>query len=89
MDSGNSEPLFNSDSCRCRFFPALERSSISSAAVAESLEAILDGTIPNGYRQMRFHSASLAVKDQSATLGDEVRPEIRSPAGIAAGSIAG
>jgi len=42
----------------------------------ESLEAVLDGAVPDGHRQMSFPSARLAVQDQRPPLGDEVQPEV-------------
>jgi len=42
----------------------------------KSLEAILDGAIANGHGEMSFTAALLAVEDQGAALGDEVRSQI-------------
>jgi hypothetical protein len=43
---------------------------------AKGLEAILDGAIANGHGEMSFAAARLAVKDQGAALGNEVRSQI-------------
>jgi len=48
----------------------------------ECLEAVLDGSVPDGYRQMRFPSASLTVQDQRPPLGDEVQPEVGADHGF-------
>src|SRR5712691_3383439 len=42
----------------------------------ERLEAVLDGSVPDGHRQMGLSSAGLAVQDQRPSLGDEVQPEV-------------
>jgi hypothetical protein len=38
----------------------------------KSLEAVLDGAVANGHRQMGLPSAGLSVQDQRPPLGDEV-----------------
>jgi len=48
---------------------------------AQGLEAILDGTIADGYCQMGFPAAGLAVKNQRAPLGDEFGPEVGTEQG--------
>ena len=48
----------------------------------KSLEAVLDGAIPDGHRQMSFPSAGLTVQDQRASLGDEVQPEVGADHGF-------
>jgi|ERR1700685_3683234 hypothetical protein len=48
---------------------------------AQGLEAILDGAIADGYRQMGFPAAGLAVRNQRAPLGDEFGPEVGTEQG--------
>ena len=48
----------------------------------ESLEAVLDGAIPDGHRQMGLPSASLTVQNQRPPLGDEVQPEVGADHGF-------
>src|SRR5262249_601038 len=54
---------------------------------AQCLKAILDGTIADGYRQMSFSSAGLAVKNQRTPLGNEVRPQIGTEQGLSQGAL--
>jgi hypothetical protein len=48
----------------------------------ERLEAVLDGAIPDSYRQMGLPAACFPVQDQRPSLGDEVRPEIGTEEGL-------
>ena len=48
----------------------------------ESLEAVLDGAVPDGHCQMGLPSASLTVQDQRPPLGDEVQPEVGADHGF-------
>ena len=41
----------------------------------ESIEAVLDRTVGDGDRQMRFPAARFAGQNQRAALGDEIRGE--------------
>src|SRR6266849_5482245 len=48
----------------------------------ERLEAVLDGAVPDGHRQMGLPSAGLTVQDQRPSLGDEVQPEVGADHGF-------
>src|SRR5690348_8305238 len=48
----------------------------------ESLEAVLDGAVPDGHRQMSLPSTGLTVQDQRPPLGDEVQPEVGADHGF-------
>ena len=48
----------------------------------ESLEAVLDGAIPDGHRQMSLPSAGLTVQNQRPPLGDEIQPEVGADHGF-------
>jgi hypothetical protein len=48
----------------------------------ERLEAVLDGSVPDGHRQMGLPSAGLAVQNQRPSLGDEVQPEVGADYGF-------
>src|SRR5580704_3412689 len=48
----------------------------------QSVEAVLDGAIPDGHRQMGLTAAGLTVKDQRPPLGNEVQPEVRTDQGL-------
>src|SRR6266852_2485500 len=48
----------------------------------ESLEAVLDGAVPDGHRQMGLPSAGLTVQNQRPSLGDEVQPEVGADHGF-------
>ena len=47
-----------------------------------SLEAVLDGAVPDGYCQMGLPSAGLPVQDQRPPLSDEVQPEVGADHGF-------
>src|SRR5215472_3191046 len=48
----------------------------------QCLEAVLDGSISDGYRQMSLAATSLAVQDQRASLSDEVEAEVGTDHGF-------
>src|SRR6266404_9022842 len=48
----------------------------------ERREAVLDGAVPDGHRQMGLPSAGLTVQDQRSSLGDEVQPEVGADHGF-------
>src|SRR5215469_1423795 len=52
---------------------------------AEGLEAILNGTIANGNGQVRFPSAFLPIKNQRASFGDKIRPQVGTEQRLAQG----
>ena len=48
----------------------------------ERLEAVLDGAVPDGHRQMGLSPAGLTVQDQRPSIGDEVQPEVGADHGF-------
>ena len=42
----------------------------------QGLETVLDGSIPNGHRQVCLSSTSLSMQDQRAPFSDEVWPQV-------------
>jgi hypothetical protein len=48
----------------------------------ERLEAVLDGSVPDGHRQMGLSSTGLTVQNQRPSLGDEVQPEVGADYGF-------
>src|SRR6267154_3138484 len=48
----------------------------------ERLEAVLDGSVPDGHRQMSLPPTGLTVQDQRPSLGDEVQPEVGADHGF-------
>ncbi len=55
----------------------------------EGFEAVLNGPLPDGDRQMGLAAARLAQKDQRPPLGHEVRPEVGAEEGLAEGRLPG
>jgi len=56
---------------------------MSSAAVVKRVsKTVLDGTVPDGHRQMSLSSAGLTVQNQRPPLGDEVQPEAGADHGL-------
>src|ERR1700676_1788050 len=49
-----------------------------SSGGKKCLETVLDGTIPNGHRQVCLSPTSLSVQDQGAPFSDEVWPQVRT-----------
>ena len=52
---------------------------------AKGLEAVLDGAIADGYGQMGFPAAGLAVENQGAPFGDEIRSQVGTEQGLTQG----
>src|SRR5260370_20194186 len=48
----------------------------------ERFEAVLDGSVPDGHRQMGLPSAGLTVQYQRPSLGDEDQPEVGADHGF-------